>query len=295
MNLGLGTVQFGLDYGATNQSGRTPPATVRTMLDYAASHAVGVLDTAALYGDSESVLGQTLARPHPFRIVTKTLALDATLSPTAAIAAVRDGFLRSLERLGEARLAGLLVHRPTDLLGPHGDALFALLDSLRSEGLVEKVGVSVYSPEETQQFLARYSIDLVQLPLNPLDQRQWQQGAIAALAERGVEIHIRSAFLQGLLLAAPETLPAGFAPLKPALLAWQRALQERQLTPLNATLGFLKGIPGLGTVICGATVAQEWEEIVTTFAAAPSLPPDTFQHLAISDEQLIDPRNWPRP
>ena len=142
------------------------------------------------------------------------------------------------------------MHRPTDLLGVQGDALFAMLDALRSEGLVQKIGASVYTSNEINQLLARYSIDLVQLPLNPLDQRPLQHGAIAALVERGVEIHIRSAFLQGLLLAAPETLPAGFAPLQPALQAWQREIKQRGLTPLSATLGFLKGIPGLGTVIC---------------------------------------------
>lgn len=295
MNLGLGTVQFGLDYGITNQSGRTPLASVLAMLEYAAAHAVDVLDTAALYGDAESVLGQTLPRPHSFRIVSKTLPLDPALSPAAAIAAVDGGFRRSLERLGESRLAGLLVHRPSDLLGAHGDALFTLLDSLRSEGLVQKIGASVYSSEEVRQLLARYPIDLVQLPLNPLDQRPLQQGAIAALREHSVEIHIRSAFLQGLLLAAPDTLPAGFAPLQPALRAWQEEIRQLGLTPLTATLGFLKGIPDLGTVICGATQPHEWEEIVSTFAAAPALPPETFCHLAVNDEQLIDPRHWPRP
>jgi len=295
MKLGLGTVQFGLDYGVTNQSGRIPLPAANAMLEYAAANGVEVLDTAALYGEAESVLGTALPRPHPFRIVSKTLPLDPALPPEQTIAAVVAGVRRSLERLREPKLAGLLVHRPGDLIGEHGEALFAALSALRDEGLVEKVGVSVYTADEIRQILARHAIELVQLPLNALDQRPLQSGAIEALRERGVEVHIRSAFLQGLLLAPPERIPPQLAALQPALAAWHARIHRLGLTPLTATLGFLKGIAGLGTVLCGATQTQEWQEVVAAFAAAPALPQETFADLAITDEALIDPRHWPKP
>ncbi len=294
MKLGLGTVQFGLDYGITNIGGRTSPQVVRDILAEAGNRGVDTLDTAALYGDSEDVLGEALPRPHRFRIISKTLALDPSLPADQAISELTAGVLRSLERLREPSLAGLLVHRVDDLLAPLGDRLFAAMNGFREQKLVEKIGVSLYTPQEAQTLLQRYPLDLVQLPLNPLDQRHLQGGSLSALAASGAEIHIRSAFLQGLLLATDRPLPTGLEALAPALAIWQDLLAAHQLTPLQACLGFLHGIPAVGVAICGATSLIEWQEILAANQSAPVLPTEIFKKLATLDDKLIDPRFWPR-
>ncbi|MCG2578881.1 aldo/keto reductase [Dechloromonas sp. XY25] len=294
MKLGLGTVQFGLDYGITNTAGQPPLEAVRSILGHAIRHGVHTLDTAALYGDSESVLGQALPRPHPFSIVSKTLPLDTALSEQRAISVISAGIDRSLQRLGEPRLSGLLVHRPDDLLGPMGDALFEALNTLRSQGLVKKIGVSVYTPQEALTLLRRYPIEIVQLPLNPLDQRHLREGSVHELAHAGVEIHVRSAFLQGLLLAPSRPLPSGLEGLAPAMAAWQSLLATEQLTPLQASLAFLRGIPAVSVTVCGATSLTEWQEIVAAYDSAPALPTELFKKLPILDDKLIDPRFWPK-
>lgn len=295
MKLGLGTVQFGLDYGITNPAGRTPPDEAGAMLRHAAAHGVETLDTAALYGQAESVLGGTLPRPHAFRIVTKTLPLDGGLPPAEALAGVRAGFIDSLRRLGEPRVAALLAHRVDDLLGPHGNALLDLLHDLKAEGLVEKIGASVYTPEDVERLLERGPIDIVQLPLNALDQRHLAGGSLAALKAAGVEVHVRSAFLQGLLLAASPALPAALLGLAPKLRDWRARCAELGLPPLQASLAFLKGLAGVDVVVCGATRLAEWRDIVSAWTAAQALPQMTLKDLAVADDKLIDPRHWPRP
>lgn len=295
MKLGLGTVQFGLDYGITNATGRTPAAEVRAILADCAAHGVDTLDTAALYGDAETVLGQQLPRPHAFRIVGKTLHLENDRPLPEALAAVRAGVIRSLERLGEPKLDALLVHRVDDLLGPAGDALFDELVALRDAGLIGKIGVSVYTPAEISVLLERYALEIVQLPLNVFDQRMHASGTLADLRRRHVEIHVRSAFLQGVLLAdSPQRLPAGFAALQPALTQFRERLRAQGISPLQGTLGFLQGLHAVDVVVCGAARLAEWREISATFAALPELPADLFKDLAQSDVDLIDPRRWRR-
>jgi len=294
MKLGLGTVQFGLDYGITNSGGRTTPEEVRAILAHAAAQGIETIDTAALYGNSEEVLGATLAPDHNFQIVTKTLTLDASLSPEKAVDAMRLGLERSLDRLGQSSLYGILVHRVDDLLGDCGDRIFEALIAWRAAGLIEKIGVSLYTPSEAHALTRRYALDLIQLPLNPFDQRHLQADSLAALAESGVEIHVRSAFLQGLLLAPGGAAPTGLAGLNTALERWQQLLAELGLTPLQACLGFLKGIDPVNVAVCGATSLAEWAEIVAAYASAPSLPTETFKKLAVMDDKLIDPRYWPK-
>lgn len=293
MKLGLGTAQFGLDYGITNRSGATLPTEVASIVEHASAHGVHTIDTAALYGNAEEVLGSALPRPHPFRIVTKTLILDATQPARVAVEQVRAGVLRSRERLGESHLAGLLAHRVDDLLGPHGDRFQDMLQELKSDGWVDKIGASLYTPEDVDKVLQRRAIDIVQIPLNVFDQRHVAGGSLAALRSAGVEVHVRSAFLQGLLLAPLHVLPAGLAALRPRLERWQRHCTELGLSPLQVCLGFLKGLPGVDVAVCGATRSVEWQEIVAACEATPALPPDSLKDLAVSDDKLIDPRNWP--
>lgn len=294
MKLGLGTVQFGLNYGITNTDGQTPTEEARACLAQAAAESIPVIDTAALYGNAEQVLGATLPRPHSFRIITKTRALDPDRPLPQALSAVEEGVRESLARLNESHLAGLLIHRVDDLLGSNGDALFQMLADLKHAGIVEKIGVSLYTPSEAAAILARYPVDLVQLPLNPFDQRHLRQGSLAALAEAGVEIHVRSAFLQGLLLTTEGLPPPGLEALATHLECWRTLLQREQLAPLAACLGFLQGIPQVAVAVCGATSLAEWQAIVAAYRATPAIVTEIFKNLAVTDDNLIDPRYWPK-
>lgn len=301
MNLGLGTVQFGLDYGITNASGKTPAVEVGAILAEAAASGVALLDTAALYGDAESVLGQQLrsfSAPNEFRIVSKTVHLAPHQPLPAALAAVRAGVHASLSKLGISKLYALLVHRSDDLLGPAGEALFAELLTLRESGLVEKIGVSVYAPDELAMLIGRFPIDVVQLPINVLDQRMLRTGMLAKLRERRIEIHARSAFLQGVLLldslgaANQSSAPRYPTALTPVLTAFQSRQRELDLSPLEATLGFLNSLDAIDVVVCGAARLSEWQAICRSFSTLPKLSPEVFADLAQDRLELIDPRRW---
>ena len=68
--IALGTVQFGIDYGINSENGQVRPEEVRSILNYAHSQNIDLLDTAPAYGNSEKVLGVTNVQN--FKVVTKT-------------------------------------------------------------------------------------------------------------------------------------------------------------------------------------------------------------------------------
>ncbi|WP_193366497.1 aldo/keto reductase, partial [Inquilinus limosus] len=138
--LGLGTAQFGLDYGIANDRGICPPEDVAAILDIAAASGIGVLDTAPAYGTAEQVLGQVLPAAHRFRIVTKTPHLGGLRHADDIARAVRDAFAASRTKLRRDRLAGLLTHNANDLLRPGGAALWAAMAALKRAGEVERIG-----------------------------------------------------------------------------------------------------------------------------------------------------------
>jgi aryl-alcohol dehydrogenase-like predicted oxidoreductase len=286
--LALGTAQLGLAYGINNTQGRPDDATAAAVLSAAQAAGLRLLDTAAAYGDSELRLGQWLSRQPPgsFEVVTKVAA--------AAPAVVRAAVLSGLARLQQPAVYGVLFHDFSAL--QQQPAAWQGLQQSRAAGLVSRIGVSLYHPWQAQWLLDRkgWDLDLVQVPLNVLDQRF---GAVLpALAARGVEVHVRSAFLQGLLLRPLATLPPYFEPLRPKL-TQLRALAAAAAVPLEAALLlFAATEPGVSRVVIGVDSAADLQANV---AAGQYLPGFTalrpaLAALAETAEELLLPYRWPK-
>lgn len=280
MKLGLGTAQFGMDYGVSTIAGRTSAEEVRHVLVDARACGVLVIDTAPAYGESERVLGA--AGVAGFDVVTKVPAgSDAEAAEIA--------LFRSLGLLGISRAYGLLAHSADDLIGDGGEALYRRMRELKARGAVEKVGASVYSGAQIDALLARYELDLVQMPVNVFDQRLVRDGHLAKLRAREVEVHARSAFLQGLLLMDPEKVPPHFDPWRDTLRAYRAWLAAREFTPVQAALGFVVGLPEVDAVICGVNDDAQFHELC---ALAAPLPAEEFAEWAQDDPALLDPSQW---
>lgn len=285
--LGLGTAQFGLDYGVSNRRGRVGEDEVRAVLDTAACSRMTLVDTAAAYGDAERVLGRSWPFPSPFQVVTKTLRLSEGLDRLEARAR------RSLERLGLARGYALLLHSAEDLLGPDGRALWARLERLKGEGLYQKIGFSAYASDEPAMLARRFNPDVVQVPCSLLDQTLVRDGSLERMAEQGVEIHLRSIFLQGLLFLPRDGLPPGLAHAGPRLSRIRRMLAEAGVDPMQAALAFALDRPEAAAAIVGVTSAAELRAILAaSHAPAPALD---WSELALDDAVALDPRRWREP
>lgn len=283
ISLSLGTAQLGMHYGVSNSAGRPGPEQAATLLRGAVEAGLYSLDTAPAYGDSEQVIGAALPADAPIRIVTKSLAGG---DPDETV----RRFHRSLADLGRDSVHGLLVHDVADLQGPRGAELGRRLLALREQGLVGKLGVSVYEPAALDAARRALPVELVQLPLNVLDQRFLADHAIERLAADGVEVHVRSIFLQGLLLMEPSALPLGLARAEPHLHAFRQRCESAGVAPLAGALGFAAGVEGLRSVIVGINSPAELEGCL---AATRELPELDYADLAVGDPAIIDPRTWP--
>ena len=288
--LGLGTVQFGLDYGVANRDGQVSERDAAAILAHAERRGLSWLDTAAAYGDAESVLGCTLAYHHRFRIVTKIQPLRTASVGKAELRRAVEAFALSLARLRQPRVAGLLAHHAEDLLVPGGDALYAQMLAWKRDGLTERIGASIYDRRQADALLDRYDLDLVQLPLNLYNQRLLRDGTLARLHARGVEIHVRSALLQGVLATAPEALPPHLQGLAGHQRRFHDFLAQRGLSPLQAAFGFVRALPEADVCLAGVLSAAQLDECIDAFDSAPD---DDFSGFAVGDEALIDPRTWP--
>jgi aryl-alcohol dehydrogenase-like predicted oxidoreductase len=223
LKLALGTAQFGLKYGIANQQGQVSHDEAKVVLALARARGMDTLDTAIAYGDSEQRLGEIGIQD--WRVVSKLPAIPEGCGDIAqwVVAAVRD----SLGRLKVGKLYGLLLHRPQQLLEKNGGQLYSALQQLKQDGLVQKIGISIYDPSELDNLCSSYQLDLVQAPFNIMDQRLIATGWLSRLAKQGTELHVRSVFLQGLLLMTPSDRPKKFDRWTPILSMWHVFLGYR--------------------------------------------------------------------
>lgn len=285
MKLALGTVQFGLNYGVANAAGQVSLEEAHAILETAKAAGIDTLDTAIAYGASEERLGAVGVQG--CRVVSKLPAIPDDCADVDAWA--ESSVRQSLGRLKIDRLYAVLLHRPDQLLTPRGAALDRALRRLKDDGLVLKLGVSIYDPAELDALCARYAFDLVQAPFNILDTRLVKSGWLTRLTAQGTEVHVRSAFLQGLLLMPPAARPPEFLRWAPLFSAFDAWLREAGLTPLQACLRYALSFGDISRVIVGVDRAQQLTEILH---AADGSIPDVPALLSTDDPDLLNPARW---
>jgi len=283
----LGAVQFGLPYGIANSQGKPDIGRVREILDLAYHLGIRLLDTAAAYGDSEAVLGS--CGMDRWSVITKVPSFKGTDDSDIGDAA-HDVVLRSLDRLGADSLHAILAHDRRDAAGDRGRRLRDALSPLVASGHIGKIGVSVYGPEDMDGIDAG-NAQIVQAPLNVFDQRFITSGAASRLSATGGELHVRSVFLQGLLLMPAQERPARFAPWAEALARFDGHVEASSLDPAAYCLGFAASQAAVRRCVVGVDTPQQLSQLVTAFEAGQRAGQNA-NDLRSGDPGLIDPRQW---
>lgn len=291
MKLALGTVQFGLDYGASNRDGKTAAQEVRRVLELALRSGIDTVDTAHHYGESETVLGDLCELTHCFRVITKTRILHRNPISDADVDILDEAFEQSLRRLRRDSVAGLLVHNADDLLAVNGDCLYQWHVSVRNAGKTVKIGVSVYTPEQAIRLLDHYDFDMVQAPLNLMDRRIVTIGLIDRLRARGIEIHVRSAFLQGLFFLPPSEIPESLAQARSFVEAIQQRARDIGVSISALALGFLRRQSQIDRIVIGVNTAEQLATNLQAYAT-PIEDDQVFDGLGCEDLSVIDPSTW---
>ena len=285
MKLALGTVQFGLPYGIANQAGQVSRSEAKTMLQLALANGMDTLDTAIAYGDSEKCLGELGTQG--FKVVTKLPALPDSCMDVSGW--VEQQVNASLLRLGVSEVYGLLLHRSDQLIGSNGVALYKALQTLKENGQVKKVGISIYSPSELAVLMPRYRFDLVQAPFNLVDQRLYSSGWMQRLKDDNVEIHTRSAFLQGLLLMNQSDIPSKFLKWDSLWRTWHKWLADSRISAVQACLAFPLSFSEIDRVIVGADSVSQLSQIISATKRPTNL---NLPNMQCDDEDLISPARW---
>jgi aryl-alcohol dehydrogenase-like predicted oxidoreductase len=290
----LGTVQFGLPYGIANRSGQPSPAEVKRIIAAAVEGGVNALDTAAVYGTSEQVLGTAIAelglRDILF-VATKVVQMaDQGVTSKEADAIVEHSVTRSLASLKLDVLPLVLFHLETNWLR-YADSLLRL----KEKGLVRHVGSSVNFPGPAREIIAAGKAEAVQMPTSILDHRFLRQGIPALAASGGTTLFARSIYLQGLLLMPEKDVMAEHAAVVPVRRALEALAREAGMGTPELAVRYMLSVGGITCLVVGVDSEAQMRENTSLFSRGP-LAADLRDRIerAVPDlpDSILYPGTW---
>lgn len=295
MELCLGTVQLGTQYGIQNNTRPSAEESMKILSD-ALSYGIHWFDTARAYGESEAILGQ-FASASPLQ--AQSMRIVSKLDPGAFRDAPRREWksvalkkaAESLQTLKRDRLDAFLFHNAVHIFDEYA---VEALDYVREKRLAQSIGVSIYTPKEAMQALEYPQIDLIQIPYNIFDQRLNQCGFFRDAKRKNVRIYARSSLLQGLAVMEPDKLPCGMEFAIPYVKKFRQICLDYGISPLQAAIGYVVGSPDIDQIVFGVDSRVQLAEYVKM--QGNLLPTELRCALASAfanaEEKLVNPSLW---
>jgi aryl-alcohol dehydrogenase-like predicted oxidoreductase len=261
MKLSIGSAQFGFRYGICNKIGIVKKQEVKKIINYCKIKKINSIDTAQGYGNSHKILGSF--NLNKFQITTKISNIKKKkINDLESFVNLEVD--KILKELNKKKVYALLIHDVSQLKGKFGKNLYKALENLKKKKKFNKLGISVYTKKELDFILKNYNIDIVNLPISVANQEFCKKNYLLKLKKKNIEIHVRSIFLQGLLLSNYRYLPRRFKNNK-FFLEWFNWLKINNYNSLEASLGFIKDIKYIKKIIIGVDSYYQLKMIVKAY------------------------------
>lgn len=254
----LGTVQFGMDYGVANTSGKPSFETVKAILKEAYDGGINALDTAPEYGDSEEVIGKALKElglSQDFRIVTKIPKVPENCDAEKFIG---ESLKNSLKRLRQEVISAALLHVESDCI------YLELLKSMKKRGFIQNAGISLNTRAYKEE---GETADCLQIPCSILDHR-----FDGCFGRGSRHCFVRGAYLQGMLLMPKEKV------FVKEVLARREQLEKLGIPMAELSLRYLFAKPGSKSILTGVETLEQLRDNLRIARMAP-LEPDLMAEI----------------
>lgn len=278
----LGTAQLGLNYGINNKSGKPDMSQASRIIKKATELGVQYLDTADVYGDSQKVLGEIGVKD--FRITSKFIFENANEK-------FSDKLRHSLATLRVESIWGYFFHRFNQYEEFNG---WEEVEEVKKAGLIQKLGVSVYDNMQLEKAVYDNKIDLIQLPFNVLDNWQRRGELLLEAARMKKTIHVRSIYLQGLLLMDINSLPNALETLIKPLQEIQQIAKEENCSVAQLCLAYALYHNQIEGVVIGLENPEQLEQNVRAFdnLSIKLSTVERINQIKVADVELLNPGNW---
>ena len=274
----IGSANFSQNYGA--DSTKVSEIQIKKILDLAKKYKINKIDTAEAYLKQNNIFSKVDSK---FKFIYKVNPNKNWLSFEFS----KKKLEYFLNNINNNKLDTILFHNTKILFKKDGMKIFDNLESLKNQKYFNKIGVSIYDMDDLDYIISNYNIDIVQCPYNILDNRILITGWFDKLKKIGIETHIRSIFLQGLLVNKNVYKKKFFKKWYNSLHQWFSLIKENNISPIDYCLSDILKYD-FDRVIIGLNSYDNFKEILNF----KRINIHDKLNIKINDMKLIDPRNW---
>jgi hypothetical protein len=281
----LGSANFDQIYGIKKRFIKQNE--VKKLFNLALKNKIKTIDSSPLYNKSEKIIG--MLNNNKFKIISKIPRLPKNIKKKNIKGWLKCIVMASLKNLKIKKFECLLLHNANSLLDKNGNEIYKSIKNMKTNGLTNKIGISIYDFDRLDKILNKFKFNLIQAPLNILDKRLIETGWLKKLKKRKIEVHARSIFLQGILLLRHKQLPRKLKKLNKSWKIWENWLKKNRFNSLQVCLSFILNQRQLDGIIVGLDSKNQLNQILKIKKIKNKiLIPD----LNIRNRKLIDPRKW---
>lgn len=275
----LGSANFTQKYGI--YPNKIKSSELKKIITLAKKNKINQIDTAESYLNDISIFKYTKKK---FKFITK-------IKPNrkwASLKYCQQNLDNQIKRLNNNKIKVLLFHDVNILFTKLGPIIFNNLVNLKKRGYFKKIGISIYNTDCLAYLTSKYNIEVVQCPYNLLDKRIINSKWFAKLKKKGIEIHARSIFLQGLLVNKNIFKKIYFRKWQKKISKWFDYLMKNNISPIDYCLNDLLN-HDFDQIIVGINNYDNLKEILDFKLIKNKEEMFDFK---INNIRLIDPRNW---
>lgn len=281
----LGTVQFGLNYGINNTSGKPDQQNVNAILSAAYGAGVQCLDTAEAYGDAHVKIGN-FHKENPekiFNVITKL--------PHHIDESFDHKIEKYLQELHIVQIEALLFHSYQTYLD--NKSAMTLLNGYKQAGKVKQIGVSVYTNEQIEEVIKDDFVDVIQFPFNLFDNLRLRGNVITKAKTQNKKLHTRSTFLQGLFFSSLQKENRIVQALKKELQYISQLSDESATSIQKMALNYCLQQPDIDNVLIGVdNLDQLNQNLVDADGSLTADIVDKINSIKIKNIDLLNPSLW---
>ena len=282
MRIIIGTANFDKDYGFSNHSIKYTKK-IRQILDYSSKNKINYLDTAYSYIDNKRI--KKMITNSKMKIISKFSLEDLNFNKNSNLL---------YKEFSNLKIDTLLFHNSKDLTdSKYYEELLRNVNNLKKDKIIKKIGISIYEPSELKNILKIWKPDVVQLPLNPLNTEFLKFNILKKLKKKKIEIHVRSIFLQGVLLKNFDELPNNLKK-KKLIIKWNKWCELNKVNKLEYILNFIDK-QEIDKVIVGIDNLQNLKDILKIIKKNKIKKNNLNKNISFKlfkKDGIEDPRKW---
>lgn len=281
----IGSANFNQEYGIKKNFIKKNE--IKKVFHLAHKNAIKTIDTSPLYKESEKIIGSL--NYNRFKIISKIPNPPKNIKKENIEHWLKLNVATSLKNLKIKKFECLLIHNANSLLSKNGNEIYQGIKKMKVNGLTNKIGVSIYDFNILNRILKKFKFNLIQAPFNILDQRLVKEGWLKKLKKRRIDVHVRSIFLQGILLLKHNELPKKLKKLNKKFMLWEKWLKKNKFNPLQVCLEFVLKQRQLDGIVIGCNNTNQLNQILKSKKIENDF---LLPNLDIKNKKLIDPRKW---